>query len=666
MMVVFEIRRCCADVVAKRCGAGQALLAGMRTRCRQRHFASISRTMGIRMKLAFPFIQLPLVFDANALAAEIAQFDEAMWRSHPSGIPGNTALPLSAADGDPARGDALVGLMRPTPALSRSPYMQQVLANLEAVLGRIRLMRLSGRAEVDQHIDSDYYWNERVRVHIPILTQPSVRFSCGDAAVNMAAGECWIFDTWRMHHVLNDGDQARIHLVVDTIGGAAFWDLVNAGRPHTAPRTGWNPRLVAPQPSLPAPLLMFESVNSQSPMSYWEMRDHVRFLLSEVDQQPGMEAVAQASSAFVMQWQTLWFRFGADETALAKYCDLLDSYIAQIRQLASGILLRNGADFAASTNALLHRAVRRSDAPPTTEEGARIPSARAPTSSRTSAHSYAFDRPIFIVSPPRSGSSLLFEALASSPSACTIGGESHGLIEGIAELNASARGFVSNRLDGADASPEVIEELRKRFYAAAFDREKRPREGRIRLLEKTPKNALRIPFLDRVFPDAVFVYLYREPRQVLASMMEAWECGGFRTYPRLPDWTGLSWSLLLTPGWRDLIGRPLPEIVAGQWETATRILLDDLERLPPIRWCVARYDALIADPSKEIARVCAMVDFAWDRALTDGLPLASHTVSAPHAEKWRRREYHIEPVLARYSATVERAARMAERNDLVD
>ena len=617
------------------------------------------------MKLSFPFIQLPLMFDATALAAEIAEFDEGMWRPHPSGIPGNTALPLVAADGDPVRGDALEGLMRPTPALLQSPYMQQVLASLEAVLGRIRLMRLSGRAEVDQHIDSDYYWNERVRVHIPILTQPSVRFSCGDASVNMAAGECWIFDTWRMHHVINDADQARIHLVVDTVGGATFWNLVNAGRPHTAPRSSWSPRFVAPQPSVSAPPLMFESVNSQSPMSYWELRDHVQFLLNEVEPQPRMQSVAQAAGTFVTQWQTLWFRFGADETALPHYRDLLDGYLAQIKQLSSGILLRNGADFGASMSGLLRRAVRRPGAPVTTEEGARTPSAVAPISKRAGAHTYAFDRPVFIVSPPRSGSSLLFETLASSPSACTIGGESHGLIEGVPGLAARTRGFVSNRLEGEDASPEVIRELQERFRAAAFDRENRPAHGRIRLLEKTPKNSLRIPFLDRVFPDAVFVYLYRDPRQVLASMMEAWESGGFRTYPQLPDWTGLTWSLLLTPGWRDLIGRPLPEVVAAQWETATRILLDDLERLAPARWCVACYDELIADPGKEIARVCAMIDFGWDRPLPHGLPLARHTVSAPHAEKWRRREREIEPVLARYSATAARATKVADARGLL-
>ena len=80
------------------------------------------------------------------------------------------------------------------------------------------------------------------------------------------------------------------------------------------------------------------------------------------------------------------------------------------------------------------------------------------------------------------------------------------------------------------------------------------------MLEKTPKNALRVPFLDACFPDAIFIYLYRDPRETLGSMMEAWLSGAFQTYPELPGWEGPPWSLLLVPGWRELIGTPLPEL----------------------------------------------------------------------------------------------------------
>jgi hypothetical protein len=46
-----------------------------------------------------------------------------------------------------------------------------------------------------------------------------------------------------------------------------------------------------------------------------------------------------------------------------------------------------------------------------------------------------FDRPVFIVSSPRSGSTLLFETLARWRNVYTVGGESHGLIQTIDGLH---------------------------------------------------------------------------------------------------------------------------------------------------------------------------------------------------------------------------------------
>lgn len=608
------------------------------------------------MKLPVPFVQLPLTFDAAALAAEIAAFDDSAWIPHPDAIPGNSALPLATVNGDPALGDALQGPMRPTPNLLRSPYLRQVLGSLESVLGRIRLMRLSGHSEVEPHVDTNHYWNERVRVHVPVLTQPTVRFFCGDAETHMAAGECWIFDTWRMHRVVNDDGRARIHLVVDTVGSPRFWDLVNAGRPHVAPRDGWHARYVAPQPGV-APELAFESVNLMSPMTYWEMRGHLQFLLSEAVRHPGVAVLAEMSSAFVRQWQALWYRYGGDEAGFADYRRSLDAFLREADRLGRDVPLQNGTSYAAAAFGLLRRAAPRPAEAHVGEEGSRT---RAAAPARTTAGD-AFDRPVFIVSPPRSGSTLLFETLARSPDACTIGGESHRVIEGIAGLEVDHVGRDSNRLTAADATAEVAAMMRARFQGAAFDRAGHAPQGRFRLLEKTPKNALRIPFLAKVFPDAYFVYLYRDPRESLASMLEAWESGGFRTYPKLPGWSGLPWSLLLVPEWRTLVGRPLPEVVGAQWEAATRILLDDIEAIPAGRRTVARYDALVADPAAEVARLCTAIGFGWDETLGATLPLARHTVSEPKADKWRRREAELLPVLARIGDTVARAQRHAAR-----
>ncbi len=61
-------------------------------------------------------------------------------------------------------------------------------------------------------------------------------------------------------------------------------------------------------------------------------------------------------------------------------------------------------------------------------------------------------------------------------------------------------------------------------------------------------------------------------------------------------WPGPTWSFLLTPGWQALKGQPLGEIVARQWETATRIMLDDLQALPADDWASIDYGRFLADP----------------------------------------------------------------------
>lgn len=274
-----------------------------------------------------------------------------------------------------------------------------------------------------------------------------------------------------------------------------------------------------------------------------------------------------------------------------------------------------------------------------------------------------FDKPVFIVSPPRSGSSLLFETLAQAPNLFTVGGESHLVIEGVRGLGIKAQDYDSNCLSAVHARPEIVAALRVRFSQLLVDRDGRPAPGgRIRLLEKTPKNALRIPFLAAVFPEARFVYLHRDPRQTLSSMMEGWESGLFRTYATLPGWTDeRPWSFLLTPDWRALVGLPLEQIVAAQWAATTQILLDDLEALPPNRWVTARYDCLTADPKAEIGRLCAALDFEWDRRLEGELPLARHTVSKPSDDKWRARADEVESVWASIARIAARAEELAER-----
>lgn len=261
-----------------------------------------------------------------------------------------------------------------------------------------------------------------------------------------------------------------------------------------------------------------------------------------------------------------------------------------------------------------------------------------------SAYRDRLEHPLFIVSTPRSGSTLLFETLARAPRLFSPGGESHRRIEQVADFHPDARGWTSNRLGAGDATPESVEALAKSFYHELRDREGRPATACARMLEKTPKNALRVPFFAAAWPGSSFIYLYRDPRHTLASMIEAWLSGRFVTYRGLPGWNGPPWSLLLVPGWRELSGRPIEEIVAHQWATTTELLVADLSALCPTRVLAVDYEDLLADPQATVIELAKAAGFAWDVELPPALPYSKTTFSRPSADKWRRFEAEIERV----------------------
>ncbi|HEV8629638.1 MAG TPA: TIGR03032 family protein [Thermoanaerobaculia bacterium] len=642
------------------------------------------------MRLATEFVKLPLRFDAERLAAEILAVPEERWRPHPQGHAGNSALPLLAAHGDPAD-DETRGPMLPTPDLAQLPYVRQLLAALRSPIGRTRLMRLEGNAEATAHADVNYYWSERLRVHVAVVTTPGVRFLCGEREVHMQAAECWVFDTWRIHNVLNPDPTRRIHLVADTVGSPELWDLIEQGEhPFATPaRPGAPPRFVPWREGMEVELPT-ERHNQPVVMSPWEQALLLERLLAEAaaisGQAPAVDELATALLPFRWRWRELWALHGDGPQGWEAYRHTLAGLDALLAPWEDRLRLANRLDLA---GALRHALVRpalnprlaegrkQTTAAPSAPGGsnaervgvaAAAPARRAARERTTASAPPAaamdpprrFDRPIFIVSSPRAGSSLLFETLARSPGVWTVGGESHALIEAIPALAPAQRRWESNRLVAADATPGVVERLTDAFFLRLQDRQgRRPAAGAegLRLLEKTPKNALRVPFLATAFPDALFVYLYRNPRETVGSTLDAWSSGRFVTYPDLPGWQSPPWSLLLVPGWRELAGRPLPEIAARQWSTTTELLLADLEALPPERWCIANYGALVSDPQREVERLCRFLDLPWDQELATPLPLSRHTLTPPQRGKWRRHAALLAPV---FPLTADAAARALE------
>lgn len=258
--------------------------------------------------------------------------------------------------------------------------------------------------------------------------------------------------------------------------------------------------------------------------------------------------------------------------------------------------------------------------------------------------------PIFIVAAPRSGSTLLFETLSQSNQLATLGDEAHGLVEDIRSLRPGGGKVTTNRLTADDASDAVGRRIKEEIFSKLQDRSGRPvgPEESLIFLEKTPKNALRIPFFNHIFLHARFVFLWRDPRENISSMMEAWRSGRFVTYRNLEGFHG-PWSLLLPPGYPSMSGKSLQQIAAYQWSITNRTVLDDLSRLRSDRWVSLEYAAFVRNPHREIARLCAALELEVDSFLetrvSGVLPPSRSTQTAPAPKKWLKNEAQIEEVL---------------------
>jgi len=261
--------------------------------------------------------------------------------------------------------------------------------------------------------------------------------------------------------------------------------------------------------------------------------------------------------------------------------------------------------------------------------------------------------PLFLVSAPRAGSTLLFELLMKTAGFWTIGGESHGVFRAFPHLHAANAELDSGALNESNADIGTMKLLPACFLALlqnhrqqafmALPPEERP--ARLTFLEKTPRNALNIPFLLAVFPDARFIYLYRDPRENIASLIEAWKAGlgsgRFVTFRGLPGWDRPSWCFLLPPGWRRFTGKTLPEIAAFQWTAGNTAILDNLAALPRGRYRTMSYRQLTETPAAAVAALSNFAGVPTPSGTCQLLPLSRTSLTPPHPDKWKSYEREI-------------------------
>ena len=160
-------------------------------------------------------------------------------------------------------------------------------------------------------------------------------------------------------------------------------------------------------------------------------------------------------------------------------------------------------------------------------------------------------KPIIIIGCPRSGTSLLFTILSASKHLWSLYRESNDIWENFYKF--THKEFKNELLTQEDLNEESKSFLLKEFHKYSFNnyylgyvlREYLLKNDSLkplsmpilqanllyknllvkeyRLVEKTPKNCFRISFMNKLFNDCRFIFLKRDGRSNINSLIEGWK-----------------------------------------------------------------------------------------------------------------------------------------------
>jgi len=211
-----------------------------------------------------------------------------------------------------------------------------------------------------------------------------------------------------------------------------------------------------------------------------------------------------------------------------------------------------------------------------------------------------------------------------------------------------------DRFDERDARPRVVRYIRKRFL-------KHQREhGGLRVMEKTPSNLLRVPYMHAIFPEAKFVYVVRHPFSYMSSAEFRWRQAvhlrrvieRFLEAPKtqLHYYAGRLfvdhfrkkmlkrkhvsvWGVRYPGVMDDLEALTTEQVIAKQWAACSRQMEADMDLIGRDRFFCLRYEDLVANPTDTFSRVLG--HFGYE--LTDEIRAAlEDQIDPSRGTKWQR------------------------------
>ncbi|MDJ0654924.1 MAG: aspartyl/asparaginyl beta-hydroxylase domain-containing protein [Xanthomonadales bacterium] len=171
-------------------------------------------------------IRLPLRFDPAALKRDLQRVPDDGWVMHFvqynyegewSGValrgPAGAIHPIQQLTANPGT------QAWSNTALYRScPYFARVMESFRCELLSVRLLRLGPGSMIREHTDHSLSFEDgEVRLHVPVQTNPNIRFWLENQLIPLRAGETWYLNVNLPHRVENLSDEYRVHLVLDCV-----------------------------------------------------------------------------------------------------------------------------------------------------------------------------------------------------------------------------------------------------------------------------------------------------------------------------------------------------------------------------------------------------------------------------------------------------------------
>lgn len=247
--------------------------------------------------------------------------------------------------------------------------------------------------------------------------------------------------------------------------------------------------------------------------------------------------------------------------------------------------------------------------------------------------------PVIIVGAARSGTKLLRALVASSL-------EYHEVPHDVNYVwRYGSEQIIHDELSIDSATPKMKKFVRHQLNVMAS----KSGLSSVPFVEKTVSNTLRLPLVNAVFPNAIYVHLVRDGYSVTESSLRCWQepteyrriLSKIRTFPwsscaRYAAWyawgnLGRKFSATKQPavwgpryqGIQDAIARlTLPEVCAWQWRHCVEHALANKSIIANDRWLDLSYEELIANPSiiakkisnfLNIKQPSRMIEFAEQR-----------------------------------------------------